>query len=599
MTDGALAQTDELERQTFVLELIETRADDDERVVNASLSSELPVRRGLGDEVLVHSADSVDLGRAQDGLPLLFDHQGGKPIGIVENVRLNGRKLVGRLRFGKSALAHEVWEDVRAGILKFISIGYAIHRAEPSKGDVLRITRWEPCEASVVGVPADHTVGINRKRRNKKMTSATDTQLETSPSGDVGKVQSERNRVSEILALGQRHDLVDAAEKAIRDGMPLEKFRTAALDKIDERSGAPLDNGTPVNDAHLQRSMANYSIGRVVSALIEGDWSQAGLEREISQELKRNQTRAPQGIYVPTAALATRATLTSSNAGSLIGTEHLSGQFIETLKNQAAVLDLGATVLSGLSMDVSIPRMTAGTAAEWVAEDAAASESTPTFDSVSLAPKGLSALISYSRKMLVQSHPGIEELMRTDLRREIAIALDAAAINGSGAGNVPEGILNTTGVGAVAIGTNGGAPTWDAVVDLAKEVDVDNALSGNLAYLTNAATVAKLRKTARQISGVEGNFILGDDVERLAGYRLGVSNNVPSNLTKGTGSNLSAMIFGNWRDLLIGEFGILDLIVDPYTNADKGRVRIAAHAFFDISVRHPQSFAAVTDIDTA
>jgi len=582
-------------RRTFNMKVLDVRDNDDERIVKASLSSETPVRREYGDEVLDHSPSSVDLERAKDGLPLLFDHQSGQPIGIVEGVRLVGRKLVGNLRFGKSALAREVWEDVRDGILKYISIGYAIHRAEP-EGDGIRVIRWSPAEASVVGVPADHTVGINRKRR-KKMSSNAEVKTGDKSSKNKGPEKSERGRVSEILAIGKLHNFRDEAESAVREGVSIEKFRNLVLEKIGERGSTPMSTAHDMF-SEGRRSMADYSLQRVVRARLENDWSEAGYEREVSQQLNRMSGRSAAGIYVPTAALVTRAPLSSSTTASVVGTEHMGSLFIDTLKNEAMVMQLGATVLHGLSKNVSIPRMTAGTSAEWVNEGSAPTESAPTFDNVSLSPKNISALVSYTRQLLIQSDPVIEDLMRTDLRSQIAIAIDAAAINGSGVAPVPEGILNTTGIGAVSLDTNGADPTWEMVVDLAKSVASDNALIGEPGYLTNADTVAKLRKTPRQSSGVEGNFILNDDVEQLGGYKLGVSNSVPGDLTKGSGTDLSAMIFGNWKDLLIGEFGMVDLIVDPYTGAAEGNVRIAAHASFDISVRHPESFAAVVDIVT-
>lgn len=199
--------------------------------------------------------------------------------------------------------------------------------------------------------------------------------------------------------------------------------------------------------------------------------------------------------------------------------------------------------------------------------------------------------------MLRQASPDIENLLRRDLVRQIAVAIDAAALNGSGSSNRPTGILNVSGIGSVALGTNGAAPTYAMLPSLEKEISIDNALLGSLAFCTDPKVISKLRTTAKQSSGVEGNFVMNDD-GRLAGYRVGVTNSMPSNLTKGSGSALSALIFGNWSDLLIGEWGAIDLLVDPYTNADSGQVRVVAFSFVDIAVRHAQSFAAVSDIVT-
>jgi len=571
------------------IEVSERSADDDSQTISASISSEEAVERWGDEEILVHTDDAVDLTRAKSGLPLLFNHDGGKPIGIVENVRLSGRRLVGKLRFGKSAKAREVWEDVKDGVLKNLSVGYKIHRTQLGEGGEVLVVRWEPLEASVVAVPADHTIGIGRSK-GSVMQTTTHENIENKDNS-----KSERTRASEILALGKRHNLIDLASRAIEDGTPLDRFRASVLDSIDEAT--PIDNGSTFIE-NGQNQLERYSIGNTVRAIVTGDWREAGLEREISREIQSKMGRAPEGVYVPSLALVQRSVLTSANSGSLIGTTHMGDLYIEALRNESMVLSLGATMLAGLQGNVSIPRNTVTSQAEWVAENAAAAESTPGHDNLTMSPKGLSARVSYSRKTLVQSNPNIEELMRSDLRQAVAVALDAAAINGSGTGNEPEGIMNTVGIGGVELGTNGGAPTWDMIVDLAKEVGVDNALMGNLAYLTNYAVTATLQRTPKQASGVEGNFILGEDISKLGSHGLGVSNNVPSNLTKGTGTDLSATIFGNWRDLMIGEWGALDLIIDPYTNADTGAVRIVAHSFYDIAVRRPQSFAVADDIIT-
>lgn len=596
----------DLERRTFVLEVDKRRGDDESGFVAASLSSELPVDRGGNDEVLVHTDDAVDLRRAKDGLPLLFNHDASEPIGIVERVRVVERRLVGRLRFGKSGRARDVEQDVRDGILKNVSIGYQIHRAEPSEDSVFRVTRWEPYEASVVGVPADHSVGIGRAfsttKGKTKMSEQTHIENRSSQNSGDGESlpRSSNTDIGEIVALGRVHNCMDQAQQAISEGTSLNRFRNIVLDRIrDSHPAEPMDNSWDMGGSRESRHFANYSITKVINAMIDKDWGSAGYEREVSQELAKRTGRQPQGILVPHEALVTRD-ITVAGAPGLVGTDHLAGDFIDRLRQETMVLQLGARVLSGLQGNVSIPRRTGSVTTAWVAEGAAAAESDSTFDAVTMAPSTISANTTYSRKMLLQSSPAIEGLVRDDLREEIAIALDKAALAGSGAGAEPEGILNASGIGAIEIATNGGAIAWANVVDLAKEVALDNAHAGNLAYVTNHAVAAKMRQTPRQSSGVEGNFMLPAEVtDQLAGYRLGVTNNVPSTLTKGTGTNLSAMILGNWRDLLIGLWSTVDIIVDPYTESTTGNVRVTAMQDADIALRHAESFAVVDDIDTA
>jgi HK97 family phage major capsid protein len=199
--------------------------------------------------------------------------------------------------------------------------------------------------------------------------------------------------------------------------------------------------------------------------------------------------------------------------------------------------------------------------------------------------------------LLLQSSLDVEALVRNDLATSIAVAMDGAAIAGSGT-NKPTGVLNTSGIGSVTLGTNGGAPTWNMVVNLVREVEIDNALTGAAAFLTNGQVKAKLSTTGKQASGVEGNFILGPDMANLYGFPIYVSQQVPANLSKAGGSNLSAMIFGVWSDLLIGQWSGIDLLVDQYTGSNAGTVRVVAFHDCDFAVRHPESFSECNEIST-
>ena len=140
------------------------------------------------------------------------------------------------------------------------------------------------------------------------------------------------------------------------------------------------------------------------------------------------------------------------------------------------------------------------------------------------------------------------------------------------------------------------APTLDHLLDLRKEVAVDNAEVATCGYFTNAkveSVLAKAKDSQSQYLLSPYGVELGRS--QVAGRRLEVSNNVSSNLTKGSGTNLSAVIYGNFADLLIGMFGQLEILVDPYTDFAKGTVGVRALQSIDITVRHAESFAAMQD----
>jgi HK97 family phage major capsid protein len=370
--------------------------------------------------------------------------------------------------------------------------------------------------------------------------------------------------------------------------------RQSVLDDAERRMQGQPYGGT--GDRNLDRELRSVGILDVVRASLGSTDRSAGLARELSQEMEQRSGRRAQGMFWHMGA--EQRVLTTS-ATAILPTDHRPDLFIDRLRNRTRVRALGATVLTGLSGNVSIPRRTGSTTTGWVAENAALSASDPTFDAVTLSPKHAGAITEWSRNMIQQASPDVEQLARNDLSLQLAEALDTAAINGSGSSNQPLGVLGTSGIGSVAIGTNGGAITWASVVDLMGEVEIDNAMGSG--FLTNSKVVKSARKTLK-VSGDAGAGFILEGSEQLAGYPLAVTNLVPSNLTKGTAEDVcSALIFGNWSDLLVGVWSELDILVNPYesTAYSKGNVQLRAMMTVDIAVRHAASFAVCQDLTTA
>lgn len=295
---------------------------------------------------------------------------------------------------------------------------------------------------------------------------------------------------------------------------------------------------------------------------------------------------------------------TTTAGGHLVSTDLRPDLFIDMLINRLALTSLGITRLTDLRGNVAIPRKTGGATAYWLAESGAPTESQLAVDQVTLSPKTVGAYTDFSRLLILQSSKDVERLVKADLAECLGLAIDKAGITGRGATtyNEPTGILNTTGIGAVAGGDNGAAATWANIIGLESEVAIDNADIGSLAYLTNAKVRGKLKTTTKS-GGTDAVFIwdtYGAQDTVLNGYRCVISNQVPSNLTKGTSSGVaSAILFGNWADLVIGLWGGLDLLVDPYTGSTSGTVRVVAFQSVDFAVRHAESFAAMKDALTA
>lgn len=276
------------------------------------------------------------------------------------------------------------------------------------------------------------------------------------------------------------------------------------------------------------------------------------------------------------------------------------GDLIPFLEPDPVVLRAGATMRTGLSGDYQRPRSTNRTALVWEGENDQNAETTPTYDNVKWTPKRLSGFVDISKQAMIQSSFSVEQDVRSQLNRELALAIDRASISGASGGDNPVGILNTSGIGAVALGTNGGPITWAAVVDLITQVAQDDALMGSLGFITTHGVKGELMQTPKQASGVEGQFIQSAydyRVNELAGFPLYASNQAPSNLTKGTSSGVChAMIFGNFSEWVIAQWGGVDILMDPYTQAGLGLMRVQVNAYMDAKAYHPQSFAAIQDI---
>jgi len=611
------------------LEFNRAEVDEEKRTVPLAFSSEEPVNRWFGDEILDHDRKSVRLDRLKNAGAVLWNHDTDVQIGIPEEIIIDkdrtGRAIV---RFGKSARAEEIFQDVMDGIIRNVSFGYRIYEMkleEEKEGqpDKYRATDWEPYEISLVSIPADTTVGVGRaegedeneikitggKRAMKKCThcgaeladgvqcSCTGAiaarAVATPPAAsqvDVKVIEGEATkraleRASAIIALGDQFDCKDLAREHLQSDKTVDQLREAILEtKFKARK---VDSAATPEIGLTDKETRKFSLIKAINALANpGDkraFEEAAFEFEASQAVGKKLGRTPQGIFVPFEVQNQKRDMvvgTDTAGGYSVGTDLLTGSFIDMLRNAMKVQGLGATILSGLVGDIAIPKQTGGATAYWLNENGEPTESQPTLGQVGLTPKTVGAYTDISRKLLLQSSLDVESFVRSDLAITLGLAIDLAAINGSGADNQPRGILNTTGIGSVSWATDN-APTFGEIVDVETEVSKDNALIGALAYLINATLAGKLKQTEKASS--TGQFIL--DKNEMNGYRTDVSNQVPT----------GKAIYGNWRDLMIAMWGTQDVLVDPYTGGASGAVRVRILQDVDCAVRHAQSFAEGTN----
>lgn len=394
-----------------------------------------------------------------------------------------------------------------------------------------------------------------------------------------------------------------------------------ALDKLDKEIAAKeaLEKrnkefaGTQMRNEQRekeQKEVASYSIIKAMRELVNGMKGEGkgltGIELEMHQEATReaaNSGISITGLGIPQIILqrdmtATGKTSADGDQGGLTIQTNKIG-LIDKLRARMVLAQLGAQYLTGLTGNISIPKKSTAITAAWASsENADATESQNVFGSVSLSPKRLASFTEISKQLLIQSSLDVENMVIGDLEMAIRLAVETAAINGSGSNGQPTGILNTTDIGSVVGGDNGLAAAWSHIVNLESKVAIADADLGSLAYLTNPSVRGKLKQTSKVAN--QNGFIWDEGANPLNGYRAGVSTLVPKTLTKGTSEGVcSAIIFGNFNDLIIGQWAGLDLVIDPYTKAKSNMLVITVNSFWDIAVRNPESFAAMVDALTA
>lgn len=601
-----------------ILTLSRANVDVEARTVAMAFASETPVERYWGLEILDCSPRAMRTTRLAAGANVLCDHNERDVVGVVESTTLGADKVARAVaRFGKSVRASEVFVDVADGIRQNVSVGYLIHAAvlESERDGVgtYRITDWEPYEISIVSVPADIKVGIGRSAPELAATAANtetpsaitpSTSKETrtmepvvTPAAPVIQTPATRNHAQEISAIAKGTPaLRDAALASIQAGHTVEQFQVEAIRVM---YAAP----TPTSDIGMDhKEIRRYSLVRALHAMANPNNAEAqraaAFERECSGAVEKIMGKAARGIFMPTDVQKRDLVAgTASAGGNLVATDLLSGSFIDILRNAMVINKLGITILPGLVGKVAIPKQTGAGTAYWVAETVDPTESQQSIGQVTMNMKTIGAYTQFTRDLLLQSSIAVEQFVQNDLASVVGLGLQQAVINGPGTGGAPSGILTQI-AASILGGTNGAAPTWANIVGLETNVSVANADVGSMGYLTNAKVRGKL-KTTEKFSTTNGLPIWGDGNDSpLNGYNTAVTNAMPSNGIKGTGTNLSSIIFGNFADVVIGLWGSLDLTVDPYALSKSGGVSVVALQSADVALRNVESFATMTDAIT-
>lgn len=597
-----------------------TPVNADTRTVTFPFSSEAPVKRWYGDEILVHDEKSADLGRLNDRAPLLFNHELNDVIGVVERAWVNpqDRRGYATVRFAKTQRGDEVLGMVQDGILPNVSFMYRINDAvENPKTNEIRVTHFEPLEISIVTVPADQSVGIGRAYANEEAevrvtrieaeearptrdesqpapvaTGAIMSEVATNPAAATVtepefKAQSpiayEQARKAAILNLVRANKLDERIGNAwITNGATMEEVSKDILSILEERSKAN-PTATPAHLGMERKDVERYSVMRAIRASMNNDWSKAGLELEANKALAKRMNKIPRSDrawFVPLDVMMRDMTVAGvSGSNYLVGTQNQAGNFIDLLRNTSVGLRMGVTRLAGLVGNVTIPKMTAGNTAYWLGDESTQiTESQPTIGQLPLAPKNVAALTELSHQLISQSTPDAEQLVLSSIARDIALAVDVGILRGAGSGGEPQGIVGTSGVGSVT-GTSLAAA---GVIEFQTDVATANALMPGCGYVTTPAVAGLLMARPELPTTGTTRLWLGNMVE---GSLFGLPALASAQMTAAT------MLFGHWPSVILAEWGVLELMTNPYSDFTRGLTAVRGWYTCDVGVRYPAAFS--------
>lgn len=613
--------------------------DEGTRSVSLVLTTDTPIFHGFAYIKLDHSPSAIKLDRLKTSAPLLENHDPDRRLGRLREPGSDGKVLRARARFSTRPYANEIYEEVKedlaAGDLTPTSAVFIIYRFAPeSVGEidgypVYLAELWEPVEGSIVSAQADLGAGVGRAMSTDEEERAHDPEscdVEGCPECAAAAAEEE-GRQSHVepatvearaASTTPKENVMDAKEEILNlaalldrgvEGQPyaalarefvagdktLEEFKAEALKRMREGQPVVEPGKSPVDLTKKEKE--RYSIGRAILLAADGG---KGFEREVSDEIGKKLGRSPQNnnsIFVPTGLTLytgpefkrTPLTTTGATTGSdILFTE--PGSFIDMLRARAKVFMLGAQLLPGLTGAVAFPKQTGAGTLYWVGENPGSdvTESNIALDQVILSPKTAMAQQGYSRQLLRQSAGVVDNLVTNDLRKTAALGIDRASLHGSGSSNEPTGIYVASGVNPVAFG---GAITFPKVVAMETVIAEADADVGEMGYLTTPG-VRGAAKTTQKFSGTNGAAIWEDN--EMNGYRAEVSTQVRKNM--GAGTNEHGIAFGVWPELLVGEWGAMEILTDPYTLAGKGLIRLVLFLMIDIALRHPEAFSKGTGL---
>lgn len=556
-------------------------------------------------ERLLITEDAVDLNRLNGGASVLKNHDTDKILGVVRRAWIEDGAVCVRIQFRTDDMSRNLFDDIVRGIVPNVSIGYTIEAEEPhtdESGEMVRlVTRWTALEISIaVGVPADPTVGFYRKLeiQNIKHTRNTNNNLKEAKM----KQRADENPQESELTPEEMKARIDELEA---ENAELKKKAEQGEDKPGDGEAAPEAKACGENDTvralrglrddivkaiqapHIKRNAPRqYNIGNVLKHLA-GKKVDVGFEMERSDALfeERGEEPSRTSVMVPLdgfrAAFNTREiNNTAGSAAGLVAQENLPDMFVDFVRNKIGVKN--ATFIPGLTGGpVTIPTQTADTTVAWVTggttttdTNAALSETSLEVGSITLNPHKLGAYVDVGLDLILQSNPSAQAIAVRSLLAGISHKLGTTMLKGNASAPAITGLATATGVQTAVIPTIASA-TWAQVLAMVGKVD-GLQFDGEMEWVMGASDKATFKSIAKGSYG--SGFICEDD--RIDGRLVHIDGSLSS----------GDIFFGDFSNIYVGQWGGIELMLDPYTNSVSGSLRVIVRLVCDIGIARPNTF---------
>lgn len=405
----------------------------------------------------------------------------------------------------------------------------------------------------------------------------------------VDKAKSENRDMNEteVAEFDARQNEVRALNIKIERQVSVEANEEAAA----IAGGVSVVSADGGESSEQRKMQERFSIVKALREATPGGKGLSGLEKEVHEmgiaENRSGKVETPENTVLSIPVSFTRATsqTVTEDSGSYGGAlvQNQAPRMVDPLRPRLVFEDLGATFLTGLSGG-NIPLVVGNDfAMQFLAETAAITPQKKTFAGPTLSPKRAGGAVDISNQLLMQSSLDVEAMVMNGLRNGFAELLHGACINGAG-GVAPTGLLSLVGVNA-SVQAAAGAATWASVVELQALIEEDNATEEALGYLLHPKLKAALKQIKKDAGS--GRFLYEEG--KIDGVNALSTSLVP--VLDASGTAVYPLIYGDFKQMTIGQWGALNIMIDPYTASLSNSVRLVLNTYADMQIANPKAFA--------